>query len=182
MARPRHEGAERAPGNCGNPGYLGNDSSRKRYVERFRATEWIASYELRNRLKLSAVLCVRCAVPIAFGNEAEGIARRTEETFDPYLSLRFRDKQTLVFPHRSAHLRRKAGRRGNVAYQPHRHASDRCGSNARRNQAKKANSQDGEFGRNQRGNRAFGIGNAFIAAEYDEPGHSPWSRARCLNT
>src|SRR5438128_2726081 len=106
MARPRHEGADGAPGIRSNLGYVGNDRSRKRYVERFRATEWIASYELRDRLKLSAVLCVRWAVPIAVGNEPEGIACRTEEAFDPYLSLRFPDKQTLVFADRIAPLPR----------------------------------------------------------------------------
>src|SRR4051794_20479722 len=104
MARPGHGGAESAPGKRRNPGHVGNDSRRKRCVERFRATEWIASSELRNWLELSAILCVRWTVSITVCNEPEGVARRTAETFDPCLSLRLPDEQTMVFPHRTAPL------------------------------------------------------------------------------
>ena len=48
-------------------------------MERFRATEWIAPSELRNWLELSAILWVGS---VTVRNGPEGIARRTEKTFD----------------------------------------------------------------------------------------------------
>lgn len=104
MAQSRHEGTESAPGKRSNPGYVGNDRSRKRYVERFRATEWIAPSEFRNWLELPAILRIRWAVPVTVRNGPEGDALETAEIFDSYLSLPFPDRKTVVFPHRAATL------------------------------------------------------------------------------
>src|SRR4029079_10867357 len=97
----------------------------------------------------------------------ERIARGPEETFDPYLSLRFSDEKTVVFPHRTATLARETRRRSACAHKPDRHASapDRCASKASQHTAKEANSHYGQFEGDQRDHRAYRIGNALIATE-----------------
>ena len=98
------KGTKSAPRKRSNPGCVGNDRGRKRYVERFRATEWVAPSEFRNWLELRAILRIRWAELVTVRNGPEGIARGTAETFDSYLSLPFPNEKTVVFPHRVATL------------------------------------------------------------------------------
>ena len=100
----RGKGTKSAPRKRSNPGCVGNDRSRKRYVERFRATEWIAPSEFRNWLELPAILRIRWAVPVTVRNGPEGDALETAAIFVSYLSLPFPDGKTVVFPHRAATL------------------------------------------------------------------------------
>ena len=57
-------------------------------------------------------------------------------------------------------------------------APDRCASKASHNTAREPNSHYGQFEGDQRDHRAYRIGNALIATEYDALGHSSWTCAQ----